>query len=140
MDDDLDWLLKTDGIVRNVAKIRSLRENATFLKEITGVHGCVGDYFAAWKPANYCNNLRELQKNGARLGGKTSQVFLQRMGVDAIAFTPDVLKALQHEGIVNRIPGSNKDWISLQAAIDTWRSKSDRSLTEMSQILAFSVD
>lgn len=139
-DDDLDWLLKTDGIVRNVAKIRSLRENATFLKEITGVHGCVGDYFAAWKPANYCNNLRELQKNGARLGGKTSQVFLQRMGVDAIAFTPDVLKALQHEGIVNRIPGSNKDWISLQAAIDTWRSKSDRSLTEMSQILAFSVD
>jgi len=139
-DDDLDRLLKIDGIVRNVAKIRSLRENATFLKEITGVHGCVGDYFAAWKPPDYCNNLRELQKNGARLGGKTSQVFLQRMGVDAIAFTPDVLKALQREGIVDRIPGSNKDWSALQTAIDTWRSKSDRSLTEMSQILAFSVN
>jgi len=139
-DDDLDRLLKTDGIVRNVAKIRSVRENATFLKEVSDVHGSVGDYFAAWEAANYCNNLRELQKNGARLGGKTSQIFLQRMGVDAIAFTPDVIKALKREGIIDRIPGSNRDWIALQTAIDIWCSKSGRSLTEMSQILAFSVD
>ncbi len=139
-DDDLDRLLKADGIVRNVVKIRSVRENATFLKEISDVHGSVGDYFATWKPADYCNNLRELQKNGTRLGGKTSQIFLQRMGVDAIAFTPDVIKALKREGIIDRIPGSNKDWVNVQTAIDTWRSKSDRSLTEMSQILAFSVD
>lgn len=87
-DDDLDQLLKIDGIVRNVVKIRSVRENATFLKEVGDAHGSVGDYFSSWKPADYCNNLRELQKNGARLGGKTSQIFLQRMGVDAIAFTP----------------------------------------------------
>lgn len=139
-DDDLDRLLKTDGIVRNVAKIRSIRKNATFLKEITGVHSSVGDYFAAWKPTDFCNNLRKLQKSGARLGGKTSQVFLQRMGVDAIAFTPDVIKALQREDIVDRIPGSNRDWTAVQTAIDAWRNQSDRSLTEMSQILAFSVD
>ena len=62
------------------------------------------------------------------------------MGVDAIAFTPDVIKALKREGIIDRIPGSNTDWVSVQTAVDTWCSKSDRSLTEMSQILAFSVD
>lgn len=139
-DDDLDRLLKTDGIVRNVAKIRSVRENATFLKEVSDGHGSVGDYFAVWTAANFCNNLRELQKKGARLGGKTSQIFLQRMGVDAIAFTPDVIKALQREDVVDRIPGSNRAWARLQAAIDSWRNQSDRSLTEMSQILAFSVD
>ncbi|MCF6256112.1 MAG: DNA-3-methyladenine glycosylase I [Gammaproteobacteria bacterium] len=140
-DDDLDQLLKIDGIVRNVVKIRSVRENATFLKEVGDAHGSsVGDYFAAWKPTDYCNNLRELQKNGARLGGKTSQIFLQRMGIDAIAFTPDVIKALQREDIINRILGSNRDWTALQTAIDTWRNQSDRTLTEISQILVFSVD
>ncbi len=139
-DDDLDRLLKTEGIVRNVVKIRSVRENASFLKEIDDVYGSVGDYFAAWVPSEFCSNLRELQKKSSRLGGKTGQVFLQRMGVDAIAFTPDVIKALQREGIVDRIPGSNKDWVALQAAIDIWCNQSDRSLTEISQILAFSVD
>jgi len=139
-DDDLDQLLKTGGIVRNVVKIRSVRQNATFLKEVSDVHGSVGKYFAAWQPDDFCNNLRELQKNGARLGGKTGQIFLQRMGVDAMAFTPDVIKALNREGIIDRIPGSNRDWIALQTALDTWRHQSDRTLTEMSQILAFSVD
>ena len=139
-DDDLDRLLLTDGIVRNAAKIRSVNRNAIFLNEIIDVHGSVGRYFSTWKTADYCNNLRDLQKKGDRLGGKTSQIFLQRMGVDAIAFTPDVIKALKREDIIDRIPSSNKDWVSLQSAIDMWRAESARSLTEISQILAFSVD
>jgi len=139
-EDDLDQLLKTAGIVRNVAKLRSVRENAAFLKEISDEHGCVGDYFATWRPSDYSRNLRELQKKGARLGGRTGQVFLRRMGVDTMVFSPDVLKALQREGIIDRIPGSNKDWATLQTAIDGWCRKSRRTLTEISQILAFSVD
>ena len=31
------------------------------------------------------------------------------MGIDAIAFTPDVIKSLQREDVVDRIPGSNKE-------------------------------
>jgi len=139
-DDDLDRLLKTDGIVRNAAKICSVRKNATFLNEIAEVHGSVGNYFATWKPSGFCSNFRELQKNGARLGGRTGQIFLQRTGVDAMVLAPDVIKALQREDIIDRMPGSNRDWIALQAAIDTWRNQSERSLTEISQILAFSVD
>jgi len=139
-DDDLDHLLKTDGIVRNAIKIRSVMDNAAFLNEIIDIHGSVGDYFSTWKLSAYSSDLRELQKNGTRLGGRTGQVFLRRMGVDTMVFTPDVIKALQREGIVDRVPGSNKDWISLQTAIDVWCSKPKRTLTEMSQILAFSVD
>jgi len=139
-DDDLDRLLVTDGIVRNVAKIRSVNKNATFLSEIADIYGNVGNYFAAWKTTGYCHNICDLQKRGDRLGGKTSQIFLQRMGVDAIAFTPDVIKALKREKIIDRIPSSKKDWISLQSALDTWHIESGRALTEISQILAFSVD
>jgi len=139
-DDDFDRLLVTKEIVRNAAKIRSVNRNATFLSEIVDVHDSVGNYFSAWKPSDFCKNLLDLQKRGDRLGGKTSQIFLQRMGVDAIAFTPDVIKALKREEIIDRIPSSKKDWVSMQIAIDGWCVESKRSLMEISQILAFSVD
>ena len=139
-DDDLDRLLKTEGIVRNLAKLRSIRDNATFLVNIAETHGSMGRYFSTWKAPDYCHNLRELQKGGSRLGGKTGQVFLRRMGIDTLIFTPDVLKALRREGVVDRMPGSNRDWESLQLAIDKWQGESGRSLNEISQILAFSID
>lgn len=139
-DDDLDRLLKTEGIVRNLAKLRSVRDNAAFLVNIAETHGSTGRYFSAWKAPDYCRNLRELQKGGARLGGKTGQIFLRRMGIDTLVFTADVLKALRREGVVDRMPGSNRDWDAMQSAIDTWHEESGRSLNEISQILAFSID
>ncbi|HFD91924.1 MAG TPA: 3-methyladenine DNA glycosylase [Gammaproteobacteria bacterium] len=139
-DDDLDRLLKEDGIVRNAAKLRSVRENAAFLDDMAEAHGSAGAYFATWQRGDYCRHLRELQKGGSRLGGKTGQIFLRRMGVDTLVFSDDVIKALQREGIVDRMPGSNKDWRSLQDAIDVWHGESGRTLNEISQILAFSVE
>ena len=139
-DDDLDRLLKTEGIVKNVAKIRSVGQNAAFLKTLADQYGNVGQYFAGWKPTDYCKNLRDIQKKGARLGGRCGQTALRRMGVDTIIFTPDVIKALKNAQIIDRIPGSQKDWNALQAAIDSWGQSSSRTLTEISRILAFSVD
>ena len=139
-DDDLDWLLKTDGIVRNVAKLRSVRDNAAYLVNIVETHHSAGHFFSNWKTSGYCQNMRSMQKEGARLGGKTGQIFLRRMGVDTLVFTNDVLKALNREGVIDRVPTSIRDWVSLQAAIDTWCETSERSLNENSQILAFSVD
>ncbi len=139
-EEDLDRLLKTDGIVKNVAKLRSVGRNAMFLRDVIDQYGSVGGYFAQWGVRDYSNNLRELHKKGARLGGKTGQIFLRRMGVDTMVFTTDVLKALGREGVIDRIPASNRDWDGLQLAIDTWCDGSGRSLTEVSQILAFSVD
>jgi len=139
-DDDLDRLLKTDGIVRNVAKLRSVRDNAAYLANIVETHRSAGHYFANWKTSDYCQNMRSMQKEGARLGGKMGQIFLRRMGVDTLVFTNDVLKALNREGVVDRVPTSIRDWVSLQTAIDKWCETSERSLNEISQILAFSVD
>ncbi|MEA2094512.1 MAG: DNA-3-methyladenine glycosylase I [Pseudomonadota bacterium] len=139
-DEDLDRLLKTDGIVRNANKIRSVGQNAALLAEIAGTYGSAGKYFSTWEPSDYCNNLRELQKKGARLGGKTGQVSLRRMGVDTLIFSPDVLKALKREGIIDKMPTSNRDWAAVQQAIDAWHSESGRTLTEISQILAYSVE
>lgn len=137
--DDLDRLLKEDAIVRNAGKIKSVGENAAYLSGLAKEAGSVGRHFAAWKAAQYCDNLRALQKNGSRLGGRTGQTFLRRMGVDTLVFSPDVLSALKREGVIDKAPSSAKSWAALQRAIDQWTDQSSRSLNEISQILAFSV-
>lgn len=138
--DEFDRLMKAEGIVKNAAKIRSVSENAIYLRAIAKEHGSVGAYFAGWKTADYCDNLRALQKSGARLGGRAAQIFLRRMGVDTLVFSPDVLAALKREGVVAKSPGGKKEWAALQEAIDDWSAASGRSLNEISQILAFSVE
>ena len=138
--DDLDRLLKTEGIVANAAKIGSVGANALFLSELSKKHGSVGSYFSGWKPGRYCENLRSLHKSGSRLGGRTGQTFLRRMGVDTLVFTPDVLKALGRENVVSRMPSSGKDFVAVQSVVDAWSGESERCLTQISQILAFSVE
>ena len=78
-------------------------------------------------------------KNGARLGGKTAQIFLRRMGVDSFVFSNDVIRALQLAEVLDKAPSSKKAWLSFQDAINTWRAESKRSLNEISQILAYSI-
>lgn len=139
-DDDLDRLLATEGLVANAAKIRSVGANAQFLADLAESHGSAGRFFAGWKPSDHCALLQILQKRGARLGGRTGQIVLRRMGVDGVVFSDDVVKALAREGVVARAPSSKADFAAVQAALDAWTAESGRPLTQISQILAYSVD
>ena len=137
-DEDVERLLKVDGIVAHGPKIKSIGENARFLSDLADNHGSVGAFFASWKLPDYCDNLRLVQKGGSRLGGKTGQVALRRIGMDTPIFSNDVIEALKSEGVVTKMPSSNKDFASVQAALDHWHKESGRPLTQISQILAFS--
>lgn len=138
-DIDIDRLLKMEGIVANAAKIASVGDNAAYFLDLARAHGSVGAYFAGWRIADYCTNLRALRRDGARLGGTSGQIFLRRMGVDTLVFSNDVVKALDREGVVAKPPVSGKDLAAVQAAVDQWHGESGRSLTQISQILAYAV-
>lgn len=138
-DEDIDRLARHKDVIANVAKIQSVGANAQFLVEIERKHGSAGAFFAAWKPENYVALLQVLKDRGSRLGGNTGQIFLRRMGVDALVFSRDVVSALQREGIVAKVPTSKKDLAAVQAALNAWRSETGLPLTHISQILAFSV-
>lgn len=139
-EDDVDRLMRLPGIVANVAKIRSVGANAVFLARVSESHGSVGAFFASWAPEDHVELLRVLRTEGSRLGGKTGQVFLRRMGVDTPVFTDDVVASLVREGVVTRAPSSKGDFAAVQAAFDAWRRESGRALTQISQILALSAD
>ena len=139
-DDDLDGYMKTDGIIRHGTKLRSIRENAVFLRDLAKEHGTAAKAFAHWPHEDYVGLLWLLKKRGSRLGGNTGMYVLRFMGVDSFIISTDVGKALIREGVVDKPPSSKRDLDAVQAAFNHWREESGRPFTQISRILACSID
>ncbi|PHQ86931.1 MAG: 3-methyladenine DNA glycosylase [Thalassobium sp.] len=138
-DEFYERLMQETGIIRHHAKIKAVHENAIFFHDLIQSHGSVGQYFSAWKPEDYADNLREFRKRSNRGGGRTGQVFLRAMGVDTLMFSNDMLQALISTGVIEAAPSSKASWAKLQATMDRWREETGLGLSEISQILAWSV-
>ena len=137
-EDGIDQLLQNTAIVRHYQKIKSVVNNAYYFSELVGEHGGLGKYFSGWSIENYSDHIVNLQKNASRLGGKTGQVFLRRMGVDTLVFTPDVVSALTKLDVLSgKAPSSKKDWKKVQDLIDLWACEG-YGLNQISQFLALS--
>ncbi len=139
-DDDLSMLLKAPGVIPNGRKIQAVAANAKFLSDIAQSHGSAGAWFASWPIDRYMDLCTELKTRGSHLGGMTGQRVMRRLGRDALIFTSAVIKGLVAAGVVAGEPKSKKDLAAVQSAIDAWHADTGRGLTQMSQILAFSVD
>lgn len=139
-DKDLDRLLADTRIVRNGAKVAAVIANARFVQEIAAGHGSFGAFVARWPTDDLACLLDVLDQRGARLGGLTGQRVLRRMGADSFALSGDVVARLIAEEVIAKPPTSRRDMASVQAAFNTWATQSGRSLTEISQTLAASID
>ena len=139
-DEDLDALVSNKKIVRNGMKIRSVRENAIFLSELAEEYGGAGKAMGNWPAEDYAGLLLMLKKRGSRLGSNSAQYFLRFMGVDSYILSNDVTKRLIAEGVVDKTPTSQKAMQAVQDAFNTWREQSGRSFTEISRVLAMSID
>ena len=127
------------SIIRHMAKINAVYENALFFTDLQHEHGSAAAWFATWKPEDYATNLAEFRRRSTRGGGRTGQVFLRRMGVDTLMFSGDMILALTSMGVIDGVPSSKASWKKLQEATDRWRDETGFSLSELSQILAWSV-
>jgi len=138
-DDDLSRLLKDKGIVRNWAKIKSVRSNAPFMVELAKEHGSAAAFFADWPADDMVGLWEVLKKRGSRLGGTSGSYFLRGMELDTFIFSPDVVKALIGQGIIDKTPTSKTAQRAVQDAFNSWRAESGRSLSEISRALSCSV-
>ena len=136
----LSALAQDTRIIRNPQKIRAVRENARLLVELAAEHKSASRFFANWPEEDIVGLWDVLKRRGSRLGGMTGPMFLRTMGKDTPILTNDVVLALREQGVVEtKNPTSKKALQDVQAAFNTWREESDRSLSEISRVLAFSV-
>ena len=138
-----DWfyeLVEDPRVIRSPPKIRSVQENAQWISEISAKHGSFGAFIGDWPSDDFAGLLAVLKQDGARLGGNTGAYMLRKMGAESFILTKSVVARLIAEGVVDKAPSSKKAIIAVQDAFNTWKSQSDLTLTEISRILAQSVD
>ena len=139
-DDALDAMMSNTGLIRNYKKLETVRRNAGFILEIAREHGSFGRLVADWPVEDIVGLWQLLKKRASRLGGSSGPYMLRFVGKDTFLLSGNVVKALIHQGVIDKEPTSQKALHLVQAAFNRWREESGRPLCQLSRILACSVD
>jgi 3-methyladenine DNA glycosylase Tag len=139
-DEFWDGLLKDSTIVRNGAKINSVRENAVFVQAIAKEHGSFGKFLAGWPSSDEIGLLDLLAKRGSRLGGNTGQMFLRFVGWDGFVTSQDVVRCLRDAGLdIAEEVKSKGDLAKVQAQFNAWAEETGLPYVHLSRICAMSI-
>lgn len=139
-DDYWEGLLADASIVRNGAKIMSVRENAGFVREIAKEHGSFAKFLAKWPSSDEVGLLDLLAKRGSRLGGNTGQLFLRFIGWDGFVTSQDVVACLRDAGLdIAAEVKSKGDLTRVQALFNAWAEETGLPYVHLSRICAMSI-
>jgi 3-methyladenine DNA glycosylase Tag len=135
-----EGLTQDTRIVRNPTSIRSVRDNAKFVTDISAEHGSFGRFLAAWPADDQIGLLEVFAKRGSRLGGFSGQYLLRFLGRDSFILTGDLMMCLRDAGVpISEKGTSKKDQKLAQAQINAWAEESGLPLTHISRICALSI-
>jgi 3-methyladenine DNA glycosylase Tag len=139
-DEFWDGLMRDNRIVRNGAKILSVRENAAFVREIAKEHGSFGKFLAKWPTSDEIGLLDLLAKRGSRLGGNTGQMFLRFVGYDGFVTSQDVVACLRDAGLdIGLAARSKSDLAKVQGQFNAWARETGLPYVHLSRICAMSI-
>src|SRR6202142_4543774 len=139
-DDFWDGLLADTRIVRNGAKIQSVRENAAFVQEIAREHGSFGKFLAKWPSSDQVGLLDLLARRGSRLGGNSGQMFLRFVGWDGFVTSRDVVACLRDAGLDIADEVKSKGCLGkVQAQFNAWATETGLPFVPLSRICAMSI-
>jgi 3-methyladenine DNA glycosylase Tag len=139
-DEFWDALMKDARIVRNGAKIMSVRANAGFVREMAREHGSFGALLAKWPSSDEIGLLEFLTKRGSRLGGNTGQLLLRFLGWDGFVTSRDVVLCLRDAGLdVAEAITSKRDLAKVQAQFNAWAEETGLPFVHLSRICAMSI-
>ncbi|PZQ97189.1 MAG: 3-methyladenine DNA glycosylase [Cereibacter sphaeroides] len=136
----IDALVSDTRVIRSGPKIVAIRDNAVFIRQVAGQAGSFGRKVGDWPTEDFAGLLDWLSTNGSRLGGTTGPYMLRYMGKEGFILGRDVVARLIAEGVISGPPGSKKALVAVQSAFNAWKAESGRSLTEISRVLAQSID
>lgn len=139
-DEEFDGHLQNKDIIRNAAKIISIRDNAVFLSDLAQEYGSASKVIGNWPLDDHIGLLKLMKLRGNRLGGMTGQYALRFLGRDCFILSRSVVGALQHAGVIDGLATSQKAQRAIQDAFNKWHKDSGDSYTDISRTLGFSVD
>ncbi|MEK2043758.1 DNA-3-methyladenine glycosylase I [Vibrio parahaemolyticus] len=137
---DEQWETKAtdERIIRHLTKVMSIPANARMIHEASIQHGSFGKMVADWPQEKITELWAYLKKHGSRLGGNTGPYTLRQMGADTFVLSNDVEAYLRNCKIIEGGKDTKKSHDAATQAFMQLQKESCRSLTEISQIIAFS--
>jgi 3-methyladenine DNA glycosylase Tag len=139
-DDFWHELINDKRIVRNGAKIMSVRDNAAFISAIAKEHGSFGKFLSRWPSSDEAGLLDLLAKRGSRLGGNTGQTLLRFLGWDGFVTSKDVVACLRDAGLdIAEEVKSKGDLAKVQAQFNAWAKETGLPYAYLSRICALSI-
>lgn len=137
-DDMLERKATDPAIIRNFNKVKTIRDNAYLIKEISNEHGSVANWLADWPSDDVIGLWAFLKKNGSRLGGNTGPYALRTLGKDTFLLSRDVEAYFRAHKLIEGGLTSKRTLTTIQQIFSTWQAESGLGLQEISQIVAFS--
>jgi len=139
-DEYWDALLQDTRIVRNGAKIMSVRDNAGFVRDIAREHGSFGKMLATWPSSDEVGLLELLARRGSRLGGNSGQMLLRFLGWDGFVTSKDVVACLRDAGVdIAEEIKSKRDLARVQTQFNAWAQETGLPYVQLSRICALSI-
>ena len=127
-------------IVRNMQKIISVPQNATYIDDQSREYGSYAAFLQQWPEEDLIGLYRHLKQAGCRLGGMSGPRILRQMGLDTFILSTDVVMCLQDAGLdIADQPSNMRDLAKVQDCFNSWRQQTGFSFTRLSRICASSI-
>jgi 3-methyladenine DNA glycosylase Tag len=124
-------------IIRHMTKVMSIPANAAMIQRARFEHDSFAQMVADWPKETITDLWAHLKKHGARLGGNTGPYALRQLGVDTFILSNDVEGYLRNTNIIDSGRGTKRAMTAANKAFMEWHQQSGRSLSEISQIIAY---
>lgn len=128
-------------IIRHMTKVMSIPANAMMIHSAKHDNSDVNSFaemVAHWPSEQITELWSYLKRNGKRLGGNTGAYTLRQMGKDTFILSSDVESHLRNTGIIDGGRDTKRTQLAASKAFNNWQQESGKSLSEISQIIAFS--
>ncbi|HVH78120.1 MAG TPA: DNA-3-methyladenine glycosylase I [Stellaceae bacterium] len=138
-DEAMENLLGDGRLIRHWGKLKAVRDNAVAMLAIDEAFGSFGGWLGTWPGSNIVGLWDTLADRFSQMGGNSGPMFLRMVGKDTFILSPSVIAALKH-WVEMPAPKNKKDRTMAQACFNAWAIETDRPLSQLSLILAMSVD
>lgn len=139
-DEAIERLLGDARLIRHGGKLKAVHHNAAAMLDIGAGHGGFGAWLADWPAADMIGLWEALAKRFSQLGGNSGPMFLRMVGKDTFIFSPSVVAGLKHWAGIAAPAKNRADRAAAQAVFAGWAAETARPLSQLSLILAMSVD
>ena len=138
-DEAMEKLLGDTRLIRHWGKLKAVRDNAAAMLSVGEEFGSFGRWLATWPGNNIVGLWDELAGRFSQMGGNSGPMFLRMVGKDSFVLSPSVVAGLKRWTEMPP-PKSRKDRAAAQACFNAWATETGRPLSQLSLILALSVD